>query len=357
MKREDSTRSGHKLDHNVMNISEHVLVMEKEHKNASVHKDLVTGIWNLNEQEFLTCGVEQAMKIWDKSLQSCDYTIETHQPLYTMAVTGERGDIMIAALGQGDLIVFGLANKNQLDIVEQAHHDSVIQICSLQKLKNKYFATRCVLGHVNIWSSTAHPDRLFTIENIDREESGAGGQVSVSHHDTSTQLKGDEQATQLQGMHSMGRGGPVASDRDKMIELRYRLQNQSSATVLCFSNYNESQIILAIVDLKTRRKNIIKTFKNQRRPTFLHQIDEANLLVGTEGGLIEHWSIESDQLMNTFEAHTSSDEGVSYILELKTQSYLLWGDQEKTEGSSLVASASLGTTDFRIWLMQLSEGC
>jgi hypothetical protein len=68
--------------------------------------------------------------------------------------------------------------------------------------------------------------------------------------------------------------GPTASDKDKMIELRYKLQNQASSTVLCFSNYNESQILLAIVDLKTRRKNIIKTFKNQRRPTYLFQIDE-----------------------------------------------------------------------------------
>ena len=108
--------------------------MEKEHKNASVHKDLVTGIWNLNEQEFLTCGVEKSMKTWDKSLQSCDYTIETHMPLYTMAVTGERSDIMIAALGPGDLIVFGLTSKNQLDIVEKAHTEAVVQICSLQKL-------------------------------------------------------------------------------------------------------------------------------------------------------------------------------------------------------------------------------
>lgn len=71
------------------------------------------------------------MKIWDKSLQTCDYTVETHMPLYTMAVTGERGDILIAALGLGDLIVFGLQNKNQLDIVEQAHHAAVTQICSL----------------------------------------------------------------------------------------------------------------------------------------------------------------------------------------------------------------------------------
>jgi hypothetical protein len=50
----------------------------------------------------------------------------------------------------------------------------------------------------------------------------------------------------------------------------------------------------------------------------MHQIDESNLLVGTEGGLIEHWSIDSDQLMNTFEAHTTSDEGVSSIIELSS---------------------------------------
>lgn len=141
-----------------------------------------------------------------------------------------------------------------------------------------------------------------------------------------------------------------------MVELRYRLQNQNSSTVLCFSNYNESQILLAIVDLKTRRKNIIKTFKNQRRPTYLHQIDESNLLVGTEGGMIEHWSIESDQLMNTFEAHNTSDEGISYILELRSDSYLLWGHHQRTEGTSLIATSSLGCTDFRIWMMTL-DGC
>ena len=125
---------------------------------------------------------------------------------------------MIASLGEGDLIVFGLANKNQLDIVEQAHHDSVIQICSLQKLKNKYFATRCVQGHVNIWSSTAHPDRLFTIENIDRDETAAGG--STSHHETSTILRTDDGSM---GGNTQRGSGPQASDRDKMIELRYKL--------------------------------------------------------------------------------------------------------------------------------------
>ncbi len=68
MNRSDTQRSGDKVDHNLKNISENVLVMEKEHKNSSVHRDLVTGIWNLNESEFLTCGVEHALKIWDKSM-------------------------------------------------------------------------------------------------------------------------------------------------------------------------------------------------------------------------------------------------------------------------------------------------
>lgn len=68
MNRSDTERSGDKVDHNLKNISDNVLVMEKEHKNSSVHRDLVTGIWNLNESEFLTCGIEQSLKIWDKSL-------------------------------------------------------------------------------------------------------------------------------------------------------------------------------------------------------------------------------------------------------------------------------------------------
>ncbi len=68
------------------------------------------------------------------------------------------------------MLVFGLKDKNQLDIVENAHSTTVVQIVSLQKLKNKYFATRCLQGNVNIWSSTHHPDRLFSIENVDKDE-------------------------------------------------------------------------------------------------------------------------------------------------------------------------------------------
>ena len=137
--------------------------------------------------------------------------------MHTIAVTGERGDILIAALGQGDLIVFGLADKNQLDIVEQAHSDAVIQVCSLQKLKDKYFATRCVLGHVNIWSATAHPDRLFTIENIEKEEANSGAPGgSTSNHEQSI-ARNEEFGS------SVRNAGPTTSDRDRMMELRYKL--------------------------------------------------------------------------------------------------------------------------------------
>lgn len=49
-------------------ISDRILVVEKEFKNDSSHRDLITGIMDLNDLEFMTCGVEMALKVWDKSL-------------------------------------------------------------------------------------------------------------------------------------------------------------------------------------------------------------------------------------------------------------------------------------------------
>jgi hypothetical protein len=87
-----------------------------------------------------------------------------------MAISGERGDLLVSALGRGNFIVHGLNLKNQLHIFELAHAEPIIQIVNLAKLKNKYFATRCVEGHVNIWSATNHPERLFPLFNIDADE-------------------------------------------------------------------------------------------------------------------------------------------------------------------------------------------
>ena len=151
----------------------------------------------------------------------------------------------------------------------------------------------------------------------------------------------------------MSQTGPQSSDQDKMIELRYKLQNQSSSTVLCFSNFQEQLILIAIVDLKTRRKNIIKTLKVEKRPTFLFQIDEANILVGTEAGCIEHWNIEKEELVKIYDAHPGSEQGISSIIEIKSQSELLWNDATRTETTRMIATASFGNPEYRIMLLQL----
>lgn len=66
--------------------------------------------------------------------------------------------------------MYNLIKKNQLHIFELAHAEEIIQIVSLSKLKHKYFATRCIEGHVNIWSATNHPDLLFNLWQVDANE-------------------------------------------------------------------------------------------------------------------------------------------------------------------------------------------
>ena len=87
-----------------------------------MHSDLITGAQNLSDTEFMTCSIENAFKVWSKVSQSCIYTIETHEPLHTLNITGEKGDMLIASLGNGNLIVFGKEEKNQIDIIENAHN-------------------------------------------------------------------------------------------------------------------------------------------------------------------------------------------------------------------------------------------
>lgn len=118
----------------------------------------------------------------------------------------------------------------------------------------------------------------------------------------------------------------LCSPQDKMIEIKWNQSViQSSATVLCFSNFNESTVTIAMIDLKTRRKNIFKSFKTEFRPTFLFQIDENNLLVGTEGGQVEHLVIDDGKCKQTFNTFPGSEKGVSQILEIQSQSSLLRG--------------------------------
>ena len=88
-----------------------------------------------------------------------------------MGLTGEKKDLLIAGMGEGNFCVYGLDCKNQMHIQVWAHEAEITQIVSLSGgLKNKYFATRDIKGHVKIWSSTNHPDKLFPLFNFDADE-------------------------------------------------------------------------------------------------------------------------------------------------------------------------------------------
>lgn len=81
-----------------------------------------------------------------------------------------------------------------------------------------------------------------------------------------------------------------------MIEYTFKNPKNSqllpSATILVISSFNEQHVIVAVVDLKTRKKSIKFNLKNKRRPNFLFQLDDFNLLVGTEEGFMEQWHFD-----------------------------------------------------------------
>ena len=142
------------------NVNKNVVVRERDFVQTTTHEDVVTGIIPTENDEFLTCSTDNSIKIWDKFTQGVAYTIETHEPLSSMQMTGEKDDLLVCGQGPGHIIVFGKAKRNQLSIEPYAHAEPIISIVSLSKLKGKYFATRCGDGHVNIYSSLSQPDRI-----------------------------------------------------------------------------------------------------------------------------------------------------------------------------------------------------
>jgi hypothetical protein len=151
--------------------------------------------------------------------------------------------------------------------------------------------------------------------------------------------------------------GRISSEFDQMIEIQGWKETiiQISAFVMAVSNYNESFVNITIIDLKMRRQNLVKTFNTSRKPTKLYQIDENNLLVGTEGGKIEHWVFNESACRKIYDAHPESDAGISAILELKTTSSLLRG-ANAPDNFKLIATASAGDGHFRLWKLELSSG-
>lgn len=64
--------------------------------------------------------------------------------------------------------------------------------------------------------------------------------------------------------------------------------------MLAVSCFKSKQVLIFIVDIKTRSKSIRNKLTLEDNPTFLYQVDEGHLLVGTLGGKFEIWNIDSD---------------------------------------------------------------
>ena len=258
------------------------------------------------------------MKLWDKHLQGVAYTYETHKPLSSMNITGENDELLIVGQGSGDFIVYGRDAKNQMDIVEWAHATPIIDIVSLSKLKNKYFATRCIDGHVNVWSSLNHPDKIAALDNFDGDKEALahlqpveeevkvevkkkkepkydsdGELIPDSEEDAGEEAEAppeeDPEAENAKKKKKKAEppvypvliGRPEPSDRDTMIEIKTNALIQSSSTMLAVSCFKEKQVIIVNVDIKTRSKTIKQTFQTEHSPTYLYQIDVDHMLVGT----------------------------------------------------------------------------
>ena len=108
------------------NVSKTVVVREKDFKSSSSHEDVITGIKVVSEtNEFLTSSKDNSLKTWDKFTQGVAYTIETHEPLSSMQVTGEKSEFLVCGQGEGHLIVFGKHRRNQLSIEQWAHAEPI----------------------------------------------------------------------------------------------------------------------------------------------------------------------------------------------------------------------------------------
>ena len=142
-----------------------------------------------------------------------------------------------------------------------------------------------------------------------------------------------------------------------MIELHTKALLQTSATILAVSCFHESQVLICNVDIKTRGKTIKSKIDNKQSPTYLYQIDEDHLLVGTLGGKFEVWNIDPNQqqpvIKQVFDAHPGSEQGVSQILCLQDPSPMIIGDKGG-ENCQFLVSAAADKPEILIWRLQVN---
>ena len=306
-----------------------------------------------------------------------------------MQITGEKGELLVCGQGQGHLIVFGKARRNQLSIEKWAHAEPITQIVSLSKLRNKYFATRCGDGHVNIYSSLSQPDRIAQLFNFDgdpdelyhlqpqpdveekpvvvekkpREDGEEDDEEDAPADEPAPEEDEPKKKKKLEPQPPVAPllvGRPEPSVRDTMIELHTKALLQTSSTILAVSCFKNKQVLIVNVDIKTRSKTIRHKIANKQSPTYLYQIDEDHLLVGTLGGKFELWFIgvdgnnEPPSLKMVMDAHPGSQEGVSQIVRLVDPSPMITGDKVGDKCQFLVSTAA-DQPEILIWRLQVSS--
>jgi Ca2+-binding EF-hand superfamily protein len=90
--------------------------------------------------------------------------------------------------------------------------------------------------------------------------------------------------------------------------------------------------------------------KNNRCPTALFQVDEDYIVVGTEGGKMEIWSIDQKKIVKYMDTHSDCHQGISSIVELKNPSYLIRGERSDADPNCrFVITSAFDKNEFKIW--------
>lgn len=266
----------------------------------SKHRGDINCMIKLSPTEVITASSDSSFKVWDTQLKGCSYTIETQlrgedKPIGVLCQTGETKDEVpvmakqqiIASQGGGDFFVLGYKKSNQNCIKEKFHKKEIVQICSVKKLNDKYFATRCSIGDVGLFSSDDEPDKVHMFENVDIGDN-AQSTMWDTHRDSSVKPEDAEKASNAEleeekeeeeneddeededGEKKKKKkvvvevveedfSNRISSKWDQMIELFDNpFQTQSTAPCMCFTNYNQSSCSIMSFDIKLRRKQTIK---------------------------------------------------------------------------------------------------
>ena len=108
--------------------------------------------------------------------------------------------------------MLGFKNKNQNCIKEKFHKREIVQICSIKKLDNRFFATRCSIGDVGLFSSEDEPDKVHMFTDVDKAEN-AQSTMWDTHRDSS--VKHENLSQKSGGNKSKRSSSSSSSDKDK----------------------------------------------------------------------------------------------------------------------------------------------